>query len=313
MQIGRDAYTYEWIDNWATIPDSPAGRENGRTHGVAVTRDGDVIVFHQADPAVLIFDARGKLKHAWGGYPGAHGLTLVEQDGQEQLWLTDQQTRAVHRTTLDGKVLQEIPVPPHDLYRNGAPYVPTWVAVNEKRSGGNGEIWVADGYGSSLVHRFDEKGNHIASLSGHTGAGAFRCPHGIAFSYRHGEPELYIADRGNQRVQVYDAEGGFKRVFGSKTLHSPCMFSFQGDDCLVPQLFARVDLLDKDDQVVAMLGDNGDATQRPGWPNHNRTGHPQWIEPGKFNSPHGGCLAPNGDIYVVEWILGGRITKLQRK
>jgi len=51
--------------------------------------------------------------------------------------------------------------------------------------------------------------------------------------------------------------------------------------------------------------------QRPdGWP--NLAGTPL-VKAGKFNSPHGGCFAPNGDVYCVEWIVGGRITKLARQ
>lgn len=315
MTIGRGEHTYQWIDNWATIPDTTTGKENGRTHGVVVSKTGDVLVFHQADPAVLVFDPSGNLKHAWGDrFLGAHGMTLVEEGGDEFLWLTDQTSGEVVKTTLDGKTIQNLDRAPHDTYRDGTRYSPTWVAVNEQRFGGNGDIYVADGYGSSLVHRYDQAGNYLASLSGLNGeAGKFACPHGIAFSYRTGKPELYVADRGNQRIQVFDAEGNYLRCVGARTLHSPCMFSFRGDLCLVPELFARVDILDKDDELIATLGDNGYASTRPGWPDHNRNGNPQLIQPGKFNSPHGATFAPNGDIYVVEWILGGRITKLTKQ
>lgn len=326
MLIGRDDFTYTWLDKWAVIPDTESGRANGRTHGVVVSRAGDVLVFHQANPAVLIFDAAGKLKSSWGDYQGAHGMTLVEENGDEFLWLTDQSTREVVKTTLQGKVVQKIEKPPHDVYRDGGGYVPTWVAVNEERFGGNGDIWVADGYGSSLVHRHDKAGSYLGTISGQNGeAGRFACPHGIAFSFRSrtsggisggttgGTPELYVADRGNHRVQVFDAQGRYLRCVGAVTLHSPCMFSFLDDLCLVPQLSARVDILDKDDNVVAMLGDNGYASTRPGWPDHNRTGSPELIQPGRFNSPHGAAFAPNGDIYVVEWIVGGRITKLEKR
>ncbi len=306
-------FTYEWIDNWARVPENDTTRENGRTHGVVVANDGHVLVFCQANPAVLVFDENGKQVDGWGDrFLGAHGMTKVEQEGREYLWLTDQDSKEVVKTTLDGETIQKIQPPPHDVYRDGGKYSPTWVAVNETRHGGNGDIWVADGYGASLVHRYDAGGNYIGSISGQKGAGQFACPHGIAFDYRSGRPELYVADRGNQRIQVFDAEGRFKRVVGARTLHSPCMFSFLGELCLVPELFARVDILDKNDNLAAVLGDNGYVTTQPGWPNHNRTGHPERIQPGRFNSPHAATFAPNGDIYVVEWILGGRITKLAR-
>ena len=80
MQVGTGAYTYTWIDNWARIPETESGKRNGRTHAVVVTKAGTVVVFHQADPAVLVFAANGTLQQSWGhDYAGAHGMTLVEE------------------------------------------------------------------------------------------------------------------------------------------------------------------------------------------------------------------------------------------
>ena len=116
MHIGHGEFTYEWIDNWARIPETATGKENGRTHGVSVTAAGDVVVFCQANPAVLTFDASGKLKDAWGDrFGGAHGLTLVNESGSEFLWLADQNSKEVVKTTLDGRTVQNLPTPPHDV------------------------------------------------------------------------------------------------------------------------------------------------------------------------------------------------------
>lgn len=314
MRIGFGDWTYEWIDHWATLPDNPSSKDNGRTHGVAVTKSGNVIVFCQANPAVLTFDPNGKMIDAWGDrFGGAHGLTLVTEGDEEFLWLVDQDSGEVVKTTLDGKTVQSIAPADHPVYsgEKAAKYVPTWAAVNPS----NGEVWVTDGYGSSHIHRYNKDGEYLATINGSEGeAGEFRCPHGIAFDPRPradkaGE-ELYIADRSNKQVQVYDGEGKYLRVIGTKTLHTPCMFSFCGEYVVIPQLHARVDVLDGADRVVAMLGDNGHTCDIKGWPNHNVAGNRHLLEPGKFNSPHGACMAPNGDIFVVEWIVGGRITKL---
>jgi hypothetical protein len=59
--------TYQWIDNWARIPQTATGVQNGRTHGVCVTRDGLVKVFHQAQNGLLTFDPEGTLVSAVGG------------------------------------------------------------------------------------------------------------------------------------------------------------------------------------------------------------------------------------------------------
>lgn len=310
MRIGSGYHTYEWIENWGRIPETPSGKANGRTHGVAVTASGQVVVFNQANPGVLIFDAGGKLVSSWGDrFGGAHGLTLVQENGRDYLWLTDQDSREVVKTTLDGKTILNLSCPKIDAYKNGG-FVPTWVAVNEERFGGNGDVWVTDGYGKSLVHRYNQKGEYQQTLNGTEGnAGAFACPHGIFFDFRRGYGELYIADRSNRRIQVYDAAGRFKRVFGADFLNSPCCFATCGEFLYVPELFSKLAILDGNDRLVTLLGQDEASYRTKGWP--NLAGTPQ-VRPGYFNSPHGIAVAPNGDIYVVEWIIGGRITKLAK-
>jgi len=136
MELGSGDHRYEWIDEWATIPDTESGRENGRTHGVAVTSDGRVVVFNQADPAVLLFDRNGDLTDSWGSrFGGAHGLTLTGDNGGEHFWLTDQDSTEVVKTTLAGETVLTLDRPDHVAYEDGE-YVPTWVAVNERRRGG---------------------------------------------------------------------------------------------------------------------------------------------------------------------------------
>ena len=309
MRIGGGEHTYEWIENWARIPESASDRANGRTHGVAVDSRGRIIVFHQADPAVLFFDDSGKLLSAWGDrFPGAHGLTLVRENGSEYLWLTDHDTGEVVKTTLEGRAVLNIERPELKIYREGK-YAPTWVAVNEERFGGNGDIWVTDGYGMSCIHRYDKSGGYLGSLDGSEGrAGAFKCPHALWLDTRHGEPELYIADRGNHRIQVYDLESRFKRALGADLLTSPCGFFTHGEFLLIPELYARLAVLDGEDRLVCYLGENEAVCKLEGWPNHPK----HLIEVGKFNSPHHLAADPAGNIYVVEWIIGGRITRLAK-
>ncbi len=151
--------------------------------------------------------------------------------------------------------------------------------MNETRFGGNGDIWVADGYGSHLVHRYNAEGTYLMTLDGTEGAGRFACPHGIAFDPRKPTPELYVADRGNRRVQVYSAEGKFLRTFGSDFLISPCSFAFSGERLVIPELIARVAVLDGEDRLIDYLGANVEAKAIPGWPDTPP------LEPGKFNSP----------------------------
>lgn len=296
---------YRWEDRSDRLPSYERG--SGRTHGVVVTGDGGVVVFRQADAAVLVFDGAGDLVDAWGEFLGAHGLTLVHDDGQEVLWLTDEHSGEVVKTTLGGETLLSLGRPAHAAYDEGA-YAPTWVAVFEERFGGDGSVWVADGYGMSLVHRYDRAGRYLESLDGSGGAGAFDCPHSVWFDTRRGEPELYVADRGNRRLQVFDADGRFKRVAGEDALGCPCVGAVQGDNLVVAELCARLAVLDREDRLVGYLGRNEEACDRDGWPDLA----PRHLRPGSFNSPHGVAAAEDGSLYVVEWIVGGRFTKLAR-
>jgi hypothetical protein len=313
MRIGTGEIQYEWYEHWAKIPDTESGRANGRTHAVVVAGNGDLLVFCQAQPGVLRFGVDGKLKNAWGDrFIGAHGMSLaMDPDGKEYLWLADQDSREVVKTTLDGRTILNLHRAPIPAYLGGKSYVPTWVAVNEERFGGNGDVWIADGYGANFVHRYQKGGAYVGTLNGTEGkAGAFACPHAIAFDYRRGEPELYIADRQNRRVQVYDANGLWRRSFGDKFLAHPCGFAFEPGTkrLFIPELFGRLTVVDGDDNFLAYLGAQEAIEKKPGWPNLPA----DQIKPGLFNSPHMMTVAPNGDLYVAEWILGGRVTKLAK-
>jgi hypothetical protein len=309
MRIGQAHHTYKWIDNWAGIPDTESGRANGRTHGIVVTDAGNVIVFHQANPAVLVFAPNGKLLRSWGDrFGGAHGMTLVKERATEYLWLTDQYSAEVVKTSLDGETTMTLARPTHPVYKEGK-YAPTWVAVNEERFGGNADIWVADGYGSHYVHRYDKSGRYIGGINGSEGkAGIFDCPHGIMMDHRRSEPELYVADRGNRRFQVYDLDGHFKRTFGSDILTSPCGSITHDGELFVPELNARLTVLDEHDRLICHLGENEGVHTHPQWPEVPS----RLIRPGKFNSPHGMAVDNAGNLSVVEWIVGGRITRLER-
>src|SRR5690349_11470072 len=171
IKIGLGEHTFEWVDNWAVVPDTPAARQDGRTHGVVVTREGNVVVFHVSNPAVLIFDRDGRLVDSWGDrFPGAHGLTLVEENGREFLWLTDFKTGEVAKTSLRGDTIMSLPPPNYPGF-DDPKYAPTWVTVFEERHGGNGDVWVADGYGAANLHRYDKFGTYLSTIDGTAGAG----------------------------------------------------------------------------------------------------------------------------------------------
>ena len=337
MRIGSGEHTYEWISDWARIPDTEGVRAGWAHHGVVVTEAQEVIAYHPGEPTVLVFDKEGNLQRSWGTeLTESHGMSLARDSQGEYLWIADpgaKRTREagyeyrptnlterrgqVVKMTLDGQTVMNIQRPDLAIYLTGS-YSPTSVTVYQERHGGNGDIWVADGYGESYVHRYSKAGDYIGSINGEEGeAGRFDCPHSVWVDTRKSEPELYVADRGNRRVQVYDLEGEFKRAFGSDFLSSPSAFVAHGDFLVIAELRARLAVLDQHDHLVGYLGDNEDVCQVDGWPNNkNEKGEvvpTQLLRPGKFNSPHGVAADTEGNLYVVEWLIGGRYTKLARR
>jgi hypothetical protein len=335
MRIEVGGRTYTWLDNWAKLPDTASARTGWAHPGLAVSAADEVFTYHPGDPQVLVFDRDGALLRSIAtGLTEGHGITLSREGDVDYLWIADSGAKRrpdadygyhhgpsggqVVKMTLDGQVVLTLETPLLDVYREGR-YQPTSVAVNEERFGGNGDVWVADGYGQSYVHRyrrFSKRGEYLGSISGEEGGGRFATPHGLWIDTRKAEPELYVADRGNHRIQVYDVEGAFKRVVGAEFLSSPSAFARDGDFLVVAELRARLAILDGDDRLVGYLGDNEAVCAKPGWPNMlddrgipTRTNR---LAPGKFNSPHGVGVDGDGHIYVAEWLIGGRMTKLVR-
>src|SRR5438874_5969270 len=309
--LGSGRHTYELVPNWAKIPDDI---KLGFTHGVCVDSQNRVYIFNQSTNAMVVFDEDGNFIRSYNdGYEkGAHGLTLVKEGGEEFLWICDYAPPArVRKMTLDGKEVLTLKHPPMpEVYPEVKNYIPTNVAPIP-----GGDIYVADGYGRSWIHQYSNSGEYIRSFGGKQEAkgqndlpGKFNCPHGIMIDTRGKEPVVLVADRQNVRLQTLDLQGNPVAQFGRENLRHPCHFDLlPNGDLLIPDLHGRVTIFDKDNQLVAHLGDNPGIEKEKGYPNLPQD---TW-KPDKFISPHSACWDKRGDLYVVEWIRIGRITKLK--
>jgi len=129
-----------------------------------------------------------------------------------------------------------------------------------------------------------------------------------------------VADRGNRRVQVYDLDGRYQRSFGDDFLNSPSGFAQWGNWLVVAELFGRVAVLDSNDVLVGWIGVDPDChaeqgwPARPGWPNavsdDGFAQAPTLSDAGRFNSPHSVAVDGDGNLYVSEWVIGGRYSKV---
>lgn len=295
----------------------PQGFPLGDCHGLVCDKRDHVFLLQQngddKHPAVLEFDPQGKFVRGWGNRfcKGAHGLAYDRRGDQEFLYIADYDGGgSVTKCTLDGKELLEIKGPPaHAAYPNGQGFRPTDIAIAP-----NGDIYITDGYGASLIHRYNATGVYQQTIGWKgNGPGQFDCPHGICIDARGAEPVLLVADRANVRVQVLSLTGQHKQTIISRGLRYPCTLRVAGPLTIIPDLFGQVLIWDDKYHFVAALGVHPDM--RPGqWPGHV-AGYPSVPREdridGRFISPHGITRDSKGNIYVGEWLRdGGRLTKL---
>ncbi len=313
--LGEGAHTYEVTHDWGELP---ADIKYGNTHGVCEDSQGRIYVHHtvnaesESSDSMVVFDANGRFIKSWGKdfKGGAHGLHIRKEGSTEFLYLCDTKRGLVVKTTLDGEEVFSLGYPSQaETYSkpgaDGKPikYSPTNLAITP-----NGDIYVGDGYGSSYVNVYNSRGEYKFTFGGPgKEPGQLNCPHGIICDERGGQPIITIADRGNNRIQNFTLEGKHIEFVGGTNL--PCHFSFYSNgDVVVPDLGARVTLLDRDNKVIVHLGDDSAANT---WKDLRKEPRDKFT-PGKFVCPHGACFDRAGNIFVVEWVEVGRVSKLRR-
>lgn len=301
--LGSGSHVYEFEPDWGKLPN---GKQYGYTHGVVVDSQQRILIHNRSKDAVVIFDQQGKFVKSWGEdfEVGAHGMLLSKEGNAEYLYLADPERHLVAKTTLDGERLWVLRYPSESgVYDSEEKYKPTNVAL-----GPNGDIYIADGYGLSWIHQYNAKAEYIRSWGGKgKEAGKLDCPHGIWLDTRESKPVITVADRSNARLQIFSLSGEHL-AFVNNELRRPCHFDQAHGELLIPDLYGRVTIFDKDNKLITHLGDNPEIWKSKGWPNIPH----EMRETGKFVSPHAACWDARGNIYVVEWISDGRVTKLRR-
>jgi hypothetical protein len=301
--LGSGAHKYEWVQGWGQLPE---GMSFGNTHGcIVVDREDRVYMNTDTENAVIVFAPDGKFVKAWGKElaGGLHGMCLVEENGEEFLYLTHIGKHEVYKATLDGKILWTLGYPVESkIYESSGQYAPTSIAVAP-----DGSFFVADGYGRSWIHQYDKERKYVRSFGGPgSEIGKLQTPHGVWIDVRGEKPVLVVADRENHRLQSYDFGGKPLGVLGSD-LRRPCHLHQRGADTVVADLAGRISLFDAKNELIAHLGDNPDPAKRA----QNGVPREQW-KAGEFLSPHCARFDSHGNVYVLDWNFLGRITKLRR-
>jgi len=306
--VGEGDHRYEVTHDWGQLQ---AGLQYGNTHGVCEDSQGRIYVHHTVNAAseshdtMVVFDANGKFVKSWGKefVGGAHGLHIRKEGSAEYLYLCDTKNAVVVKTTLDGEHVWKLGYPDEsEAYKSKIKYTPTNVAIAP-----NGDVYVGDGYGSSFINQYDSNAKYIRTFGGvGKEAGKLNCPHGLIVDTRGTTPNLTVADRTNKRLQRFTLDG--QHMDFVENMNAPCHFGiYKNGDMVVPDLFARVTVLDKDNRTVALLGDDSTSPYMK-----TRKMTREAFTPGRFVCPHGACFDHAGNIFVVEWVEIGRVSKLRK-
>ena len=322
LVIGEGAYQYEVQHNWAQLPAKYSWQT---THNVAVDAEGLLYVIHEGrenqkdHPSIFVFDRKGKFIRAFGSQfqGGGHGIEVRTQGSEQFLYVCAyQQVKSFAKLTLKGETVWEKYAPMDSgVYRKDEDkirvkrwgrdaFMPTNFAFLD-----DGGFLLTDGYGSWYVHRYDKEGNWVSKFGGPgEGEGKFNLPHGIWIDRRPGRKErIVVCVRAHHTLQYFNMDGKYLETLKGYGLPANC--DTYKNLLLVPELHARVTLLNEKNEIVVQLGEDVERVTKT--VKGVRNDPKKWID-GKFVHPHDACFDHDGNILVAEWVATGRVTRLRR-
>jgi len=281
----------------------------GTTHGVAVDAEGFIHVLHTNQPGAVCLDCvivlapDGSFVRSWGPQfvDSGHGLHITQEAGESFAYITDLK-RGLYKTTLKGEVVWRMEKPEFFAARPHLRYEPTNIAITPQ-----GDVFLADGYGSYLIFRIDQNGK-VVDVFGGPGVGDHHLahPHGILYTERSGRPSLLVAENIATRLNYLTLSGehlGFIEVPTRRPRH----FAEKADGTLaIPDFYSRLTLIDRDDKLINHICDGWNATMRA--PFSELENRPP--KENEFARPHDAAFDRLGNLYVVEYLPQGRIIRL---
>ena len=297
--------TYRVVHGWPILPD---GEVLGSVAGVGVNSHGNVYAFHRAGrtwpdsdvleltpitrPTIAVFDGHsGVLITRWGSnlFAMPHGLTI---DDHDNVWLTDVSLQQIYKFSPDGHLL--LTIGERGIAGNDASHFnrPTAVAVSA-----DGSFYVSDGYKNTRVMKFSADGKFLFQWGTKgTGPGQFDLPHWVALD---AAGKVYVADRQNQRIQIFDASGHYLTQWAGKQFGRPYAIAI-------------------DHRGIAYVADGGDQPRAPpdrsAWVFVQPDGTPRarfgrfGNYDGQFEMAHSIAVDAEGSVYVGD-ITGARVQK----
>ena len=305
VRMGSGIMTFDTVPGWGLGEDGKSVL--GSTHGGVVV-DSEGSIYTSATKGVVVFSPDGKVIREFVGpeYANIHDLEIRNEDGTDYIYAARNKDReGLKFRASDGEIVLHLPFPKASGLNPLDKFSPTAITVAP-----NGDIFLSDGYASNVIFRFDKDGKYLTHF-GEKGneMKQFNTAHGMTLDSRYDPPRLLVCDRNHKpkgRLLHYDLEGNFieEVVTG---LGMPTSVSIQGDYVSVPDLHGRLVILDKSNTIMAVLGFNADPKTR----GKNGVKQEDWIE-GVFSGTHGSYWDSEGNLYVQDWNVDGRIMKLVR-
>ncbi len=295
--IGHNSHQYKIDLNWGALNSNFYPVKD--CHEMVQDSRGRIILLtNHVKNNIIIYSNSGQLEGVWTtNLPGAHGLTLNVEGGEDFLYITDSEKNKVIKTTLSGKRVLELNFPEGEKYSAPNQYKPTETAVAE-----NGDIYVADGYGEQWILHYNSKGELLNIFGGKE---YFNNAHGIAIDKRDlKNPTLLITARQQNKLKRFSLEGKFlseinlpgaficRPVIHEKEIYLATIWSGDGGEGT---------------GFVSILNENNRLISAPGGcvPFYeNGALQPMYQALKVFHHPHDVCVDEDENLYVAQWNSG---------
>ena len=303
VRTGSGIMTFDTIPAWGLGPDGKSVL--GPTHGsVVIDKAGNI--YTSANKGVVVFNPDGKVVRSFVDeeHSSLHDMEIREEDGVEYIYgARNKGGVGIKFEAISGKIVLTIGLTNESgLALTGLK--PTAITIAP-----NGDIFLSDGYASNIIFKYNKKGEYLSHF-GKKGDALrdFHTPHGMTLDTRYDPPRLLICDRNHLpigRLLHYDLDGNFIEEAATR-LNMPTSVAIQGDYVSVPSLDGRLYILDKNNSVVSVLGYKADPGE-----SLYKVQQEDWVE-GIFSGTHGSYWDKDGNLYVQDWNIDGRIMKLVR-
>ena len=302
LVIGHHSHRYKIDLNWGAL-DSNLYPVNDCHEMVQDSKGRIILLTNHTKNNVIIYDKSGKLIEVWGtDFPGAHGLTLNVENGEDFLYISDNNRHEIIKTTIDGKVVMTIPFPKStNEYQTPDQFIPTETAIAP-----NGDIYVADGYGLQHILHYNAKGE-LLNIFGGKGVGDefFDNAHGICYDNRDPQnPTLLITARQRNQLKKFSLDGKLLEVISLPGAFI-CRPVIHGQHVYLATIWSGegspntgfVSILDKNNKLISAPGGSAPIYENGKLKSMHQTAK-------VFKHPHDVCVDEDENLYVAQWNAG---------